>query len=103
MVQFNTQAWADEFARCLNNNPNYEKSAKMWEGALVLEFKAEEKKLASDIRLWLDLWHGKCRSARFLHDGEDSPHEFTIGAAESVWHNLVTGALDPTKAMMSGK
>lgn len=103
MVQFNTQAWADEFARCLNNNPNYERSAKTWEGALVLEFKAEEKKLASDIRLWLDLWHGKCRSARFLHDGEDSPHEFTIGAAESVWHNLVTGALDPTKAMMSGK
>jgi putative sterol carrier protein len=102
-MQFETQAWADEFARCLNNNPNYEKSAKTWEGALLLEFKAEKKKIAVDVRLWLDLWHGKCRSARFLNAGEELTHEFTIGAPESVWYGLITGELDPTKAMMSGK
>ncbi len=102
-MQFETQAWADEFARCLNNNPNYEKSAKTWEGALVLEFKAEGKKITKDARLWLDLWHGKCRSGRFLKDGDDNPYEFSISATESTWYGLVTGEIDPSKAMMTGK
>ncbi len=102
-MQFESQTWADEFSRCLNNNPNYEKSAKTWEGALLLEFKAEGKKITSDVRLWLDLWHGKCRSARFLKTGEELAHEYTIGASESMWYSLIAGELDPTKAMMSGK
>ncbi|MEX2683332.1 MAG: SCP2 sterol-binding domain-containing protein [Candidatus Sigynarchaeota archaeon] len=102
-MQFETQAWADEFAKCLNNNPNYEKSAKTWEGALVLVFKAEGKKITKDVKLWLDLWHGKCRSAKFLKDGDDTPHEFAITAPESAWHGLVTGEIDPTRAMMTGR
>ena len=103
VMEFQTQEWADEYAQCLNSNPNYEKSAKTWEGALVLEFTAESIKLETTVRLWLDLWHGKCREARFLQDGEEAPIEYTIAAPESTWASLISGELDPTKAMMSGK
>ena len=102
-MEFLKQEWADEYARCLNNNPNYKKSAKTWEGALVLEFAAESIKLETTARLWLDLWHGKCREARFLQDGEEAPIEYTISAPESTWAALVRGDLDPSRAMMSGK
>jgi putative sterol carrier protein len=104
-MDFLTQEWADEFARCLNNNPNYEKSAKMWEGPLVLEFVAdnESQRLQETARLWLDLWHGKCRSAKFLEEGEEAQIDYTISASESMWAALVAGELDPTRAMMSGQ
>ncbi|HME51866.1 MAG TPA: SCP2 sterol-binding domain-containing protein [Candidatus Lokiarchaeia archaeon] len=102
-MDFQTQEWADEYARCLNDNPNYEKSAKTWEGPLVLEFTAESIKLETTVRLWLDLWHGKCREARFLQDDEEALIEYTISAPESMWAALVKDELDPTKALMSGK
>ncbi len=102
-MHFETQAWADEFGSLLNKNPNYEKSAKTWEGPLLLVFKAEGKKIKKDVRLWLDLWHGKCRSAKFLGDDDKTPFEFAITAPESAWYGLVTGEIDPTRAMMSGR
>ena len=103
MVDFLTQEWADELAACLNRNPNYKKSAKTWEGALILEFKAENARLEKDAYLLLDLWHGECRGARFLDEGEEAEHEFTISAKETDWHDLVTGKQDPSKALMTGK
>nr|MDO8113721.1 SCP2 sterol-binding domain-containing protein [Candidatus Sigynarchaeota archaeon] len=102
-MQFQTQEWADTYAQCLNKNPNYEKSAKTWEGPLVLEFTAENKKLKETVRLWLDLWHGKCRAAKFLKPGEQATIEYTITAPESAWASLVSGEVEPSKALMGGK
>ncbi|MHA1370725.1 MAG: SCP2 sterol-binding domain-containing protein [Promethearchaeota archaeon] len=101
-LKFNTQEWADEFKKCLNNNPNYKKSASTWEGALVLEFKSEGIMIKDDVRLWLDLWYGECRNARFLSKNEEKKHRYLISAKESTWNDLVTGKLEPTKAMMTG-
>lgn len=88
---------------CLNGNPNYAKSAATWEGALVLEFLAGGEILTTDVRLWLDLHHGTCRDARFLQDGEDIPHEFVISAPEAAWRGVLSGTVDPTRALMGGK
>ncbi len=102
-MKFQTKEWASEFMRCLNNNPNYEKSAKTWEGALALEFKADGSTQPADIRLWLDLWHGKCRDAAFLGETETRLVEYTISAPETTWRALLSGEIDPTRAMVSGK
>jgi putative sterol carrier protein len=101
-MEFATQACADEFSRCLNDNPNYENSAKTWEGPLVLEFVAESARLQTDVRLWLDLWLGKCRSAKLLENGEEAQIDYTISAPESMWAALIVGD-DPTRLLMSGK
>lgn len=102
-MKFNSQSWADAYKESLNNNPNYEKSAKDWEGALILQFISEGKKLTEDARLWLDLWHGKCRDARFVESDDEMEHEYKISAKESVWIDLINDAIDPTQAMMLGK
>ncbi|MHA1683551.1 MAG: SCP2 sterol-binding domain-containing protein [Promethearchaeota archaeon] len=101
--KFQTMEWADEFKACLNRNPNYKKSAETWEGALVLEFKAESIRLRDDVRLWLDLHHGRCRNALFLKPGEDRDHEYMISSKESTWYLLVSGELEPSRALMTGK
>lgn len=103
MVEFKTQEWADEFASCLNHNPNYKKSAETWEGALILGFKAENVRLEDDVHLYLDLWHGECRDARFLNEGEEVEHEYSISAKETTWYALVSDELKPQTALMSGK
>lgn len=102
-MQLNTQEWADAFQGFLNKNPNYKKSAETWEGALILIFKSEKVRIQEDVRLYLDLWHGECRGARFLKSGEEVEHEYEIIAKETFWHDLVTGKADPSKALMSGK
>ncbi|MBD3350306.1 MAG: hypothetical protein GF364_02360 [Candidatus Lokiarchaeota archaeon] len=102
-MDLNTQEWADAFKDCLNNNPNYKKSAETWEGALILIFKAEDVRLKEDVRLWMDLYHGECRAARFLEPGEEIEHEFEISAKETFWHDLINDKEDPSRAMMSGK
>lgn len=102
-MDFATDEWARAFMACLNGNPNYAASAATWEGALVLEFKAGSERLHRDARLWLDLHHGKCRKARFLQPGEEEPHEFVISAHETAWRGIVSGAMDPTRALMTGK
>ena len=102
-MEFNTQEWADAFKNFLNKNPNYKKSAETWEGALILEFKAENVKMKENARLYLDLYHGECRSAKFLNPNEDIEHEFEISAPETYWNDLAKGKVDPSKALMSGK
>jgi putative sterol carrier protein len=87
-MQLNTQEWADAFQSFLNKNPNYKKSAETWEGALILIFKAENVRLQEDVRLYLDLWHGECRSARFLKNGEEIAHEYEIIAKEQTKNSI---------------
>lgn len=103
MVQFKTQEWANAFMDSLNKNPNYKESAKTWEGELLLIFKAEKIHLQDDVTLWLDLWHGECRAAKFMGKDENLPFKYTITAKESVWNDLITDQLDASKALMSGK
>lgn len=102
-IKFATQEFADLFKNSLNSNPNYKKSAAKWEGELILIFKAENKHLKEDVRLWLDLYHGECRAARFLLNDEQAPHEFTISAKESAWNDLIRGKIDGNKALLTGK
>ncbi len=100
---FGTQEWADQLKNFLNKNPNYKDSAKTWEGAFVLEFLAEGKKLKKDTWVWLDLWHGECRNARFIAKRDELTAPFFLSAKESAWYAVVTGAINPQTALVGGK
>jgi len=100
---FGTQEWADLLKAKLNKNPNYKDSAKMWEGAFILEFIAEGKKLNQDAWIWLDLWHGECRDAKFLSKREELPAPFCLSAKESAWEGIIKGTINPQTALLGGK
>ncbi len=100
---FGTQAWADALKAMLNKNPNYKDSAKTWEGAFILEFLTEGKKLDKDTWVWLDLWHGVCRDAKFIAKRDELPAPFFLSAKESAWYAVVTGVINPQTALVGGK
>ena len=87
----------------LNNNPNYHESAKKWEGELILEFLPDGNKLKEPTYLWLDIYHGEVKAVEFISDKSLKPYKYTIVSEEVNWRMLFQGALDPTKALMSGK
>jgi putative sterol carrier protein len=51
----------------------------------------------------LDLWHGKCRSGRYLPPEEHKLPKptFTLTAAFSQFQQILQGQLDPMQAMLT--
>ncbi len=105
MVLFPSEAWLKEYVEKINSSKEYEEAAGTWEGDLAYVFEAEpDKGVPEDVWSWMDLWHGKCRDARFgvtVDEGEKS--KFIIRAPYSRWKEVINKELDPVKGMMQGK
>ncbi len=107
MAVFPSEKWLAEYVDLINGSAEYADAAATWEGDLVFVYEKEpDKNVPDDIYAWLDLWHGKCRSASIL-EGPDDPRasgaQFTIAAPYSRWKSVVRKELDPVKGMMQGK
>jgi len=102
MPIFATQAWLDETANLLNNDPNYAEGAKDWEGDYLYIIEPDEVQ-ATPIYYYVDLYHGKCRKATILNSPTEVKAEFELSAPYSVWKKLLLGELDGNKALMTRK
>ena len=107
MPLFPSEEWLAEYVEVINASPEYADAAATWEGDVVFVYEKEpDKNVPEDLYAWLDLWHGKCRSAAKL-EGPDDPKaqaaKFTISAPYSRWKSVVKKELDPVKGMMQGK
>jgi putative sterol carrier protein len=52
--------------------------------------------------IYLDLFHGECRDARFVADPAGVSPEFVLRATRSNWERLMRRELDPVKAFLGG-
>jgi putative sterol carrier protein len=57
--------WVVIYTESLNNSKSYKDAAKNWEGSMILAFEKSDK---TTVAIFLDLWHGECRSAVIIHD-----------------------------------
>ncbi len=105
MAQFPSEAWLNEYVERINDSKDYEEAAATWEGDIAYVFEAEpDKGVPSDVWVWIDLWHGKCRGARFdVSQDEGEKAKFLIRAPYSRWKEVIRKELDPVKGMMQGK
>lgn len=105
MPRFPSAAWLDEYVERINASKDYEEAAATWEGDLSYVFEAEpDKGVPEDVWVWIDLWHGKCREARFdVPKDEGEKAKFLIRAPYSRWKEVIRKELDPIKGMMQGK
>ena len=72
MPVFPSQEWLTEYVDLINGSKEYEEAASSWEGDLSYVFEREpDKKVPDDVWVWIDLWHGKCRDAKFGVAQED--------------------------------
>jgi len=99
---FPQRDWLENFEDYLNSNEKYAQVAKKWEGDLVFEIKADGA-LTEDVFIYLDLWHGKCRSSRVLENDASIDAAFILTAPFTNFVRVLKGDLDPMQAMLTRK
>lgn len=100
---FPSAAWLDAFADVLNHDPRYAQVAKNWEGDVLFAIEPEGPSEEPAIRFYLDLWHGKCRQAYVVPEGEGPRVEpkFVLSAPRGNFLKILRGELDPMQAMLT--
>ena len=94
--------WLKSLEDYLNSNEKYARVAKKWEGDLVFEIEAEGA-LQEDVKIYLDLWHGKCRKSSIVKEGDPLEAAFVLIAPFSNFVRVLKGDLDPMQAMLTRK
>jgi putative sterol carrier protein len=96
--------WLKAYVCQINSSKAYAECAVNWEGDVTFLFEAEPLLLPDPIYSWLDLWHGKCRAARYdVPPEEGDLAQFVIRAPYSRWKQVIRRELDPIRGMMQGK
>ena len=91
---FPSSEWTEQFREKINSSEAYAIAAKKWEGDITLIVEGEAG-------VYLDLWHGQCRSAEHLADPGSRNAEFKISASMDRWKEVLQGKLDPIKGIVS--
>jgi putative sterol carrier protein len=101
-IPFPSEAWLKTLMVQLNQSQKYRDAAKGWEGDMwvVLE---PEGGLKDTFGMYLDLWHGECRSVHVLAPGEEPKAAFVLRAPYSRFVDILQGKLDAITAMMTGR
>ncbi len=97
-----SDAWASACAEVINRSSGYRAAAATWEGALIL-LMTPDKVPGEERRVFLDLWHGDCRSARAATLDDDATARYVLAGTVSSWHLVLTGRTAPLLAIMTGK
>ena len=105
MPLFPSDDWLKDYVERINTSKEYEEAAATWEGDLCYVFEAEpDKSVPKDVWTWVDLWHGKCRDAKYdVGEEQGAKAKFIIRAPYSRWKQVIRKELDPVKGMMQGK
>ena len=99
-----TPEWAALYEKTIQNDADYAEAAKTWEGTVVLHVEAApEWGLDIDIYVFMDLWHGECRSIRIVPTDAGEAGDFVITGSLERWEQVAKKELDSTKGMMQGK
>jgi putative sterol carrier protein len=101
-LSFPSDEWIKAMMLDLNASKSYEESAKTWEGDFLFIVEPGGS-LTQIVRLYMDLWHGKCRDAYEINDGVQLQAAFVLSAPVANWKKVMTKQLDPIQAMMTGQ
>lgn len=105
-IKFPSAEWTAAFQDAINANEGYAKAGKGWtHGSVAYVVKARPKLgIERDTAMFLDLHEGKCRNAEMM-DGKTAAEksDFVIVAEYERWKEVLSGQVDPTKAMMQNK
>jgi putative sterol carrier protein len=105
MPVFPSEEWLRAYVERINDSPAYREAAADWEGDLSYVLEPEpDKGVPEEVWIWLDLWHGTCRAARYgISPEEGQRARFVIRAPYSRWKDVIRKELDPVKGIMQGK
>jgi putative sterol carrier protein len=99
-ILFPSDEWIKAAMDEVNRSAAYREAARSWEGDLVFDITALPGP-QPEARLYMDLWHGECRSARQVAAADSQNSEFLIAAPLPVWRKVLEGKLDPIRGLVS--
>ncbi|GAB4529429.1 MAG: SCP2 sterol-binding domain-containing protein [Anaerolineales bacterium] len=99
---FPSAEWLDSVVDKLNSDEKYARVAHNWEGDMNFVIDPGGA-LTAGMQIYLDLWHGQCRSARVVTDGALPEAAFTLQATYDNYVRVLKGQLDPIQAMLMRK
>jgi len=99
-----TPEWVATFEKLVQNDEEYKRVAKTWEGTVVIHILANPANgINDDLYLYMDLWHGDCRFVRLVPKEIGANGDFVLTGEMERWQAVMKKELDVTKAMMQGK
>lgn len=98
-IPFPSDAWIKALMAKLNDSEGYKSAAKNWEGDFAFVVTAGGG-IDEETYLYMDLWHGECRSAKQLNSPDEKSPAFTMSAPIATWRKVLTGELDPIRGIM---
>lgn len=101
--QFGTLPWLEQLQEGLNQSAAYAEAAKNWEGDMYFVVESKGSTLSSDVYMYMDLWHGKCRGVDISTDPNAHKPAFTIKGDVKTFRSVIEDGLDPIKAMLTRK
>jgi putative sterol carrier protein len=103
MVKFPSDEWVKEYMQKLNANASYEDAAKNWEGSFVFAVE-KDGPFDKDGYIYLDLFHGKCRDAKFSWVESGLPKaDYRYSGPYGNWQKLLNKEIDPIQGLLIGK
>lgn len=104
-IRFPSAEWTAAFKDAINANPGYAKAGEGWtHGKVAYVVKARPALgIPNDTAMVLDLHAGKCRDAEMVDGEQAQTSDFVIVAEYERWKEVLSGEVDPTKAMMQNK
>ena len=100
---FPSAEWLGSLCEKLNSDGRYRQVARNWEGDLVFDIRADGR-LQSPVTMYLDLWHGQCRSVEYYPGPGGHPAaKFTLRSEYANFASILLGKTDPMTAMLTSR
>lgn len=101
-IRFPSIEWANELMVRLNADPKFRDVGSKWEGDVNL-FVQDVPGTKSSQVIYIDSWHGTCRSVGFSDEEQAKAAAFQIKAPLANWKRVLTQEIGPIQAMLSGQ
>jgi len=102
MAEFPTPEWTQAFMDKLNNDTQYGEIARNWEGDMYLIIEPSGS-LSSQVVMYFDLWHGKCRQAFVVDNLDAQKPTFAFKAPYETMLRVMRGDLHVMQALLTRK
>jgi putative sterol carrier protein len=102
VAQFSSEAWVQALSDKLNSDEKYAKIAQNWEGDFLVVIHPGGS-LTSEVKIYIDLWHGKCRNAYMIADNDTRKAALALSGPYENYLRLLKGELEPMSALMTRK
>ena len=101
MPRFPSEPWAAAYRDRLNSDAEYARTARAWEGDFLFWVSPDPEAPRGE-GVYLDLYHGTCRAARYVLDADQERPEFVYVGRRADWGRMLRREIDPVRAILDG-